>query len=1059
MSVSRLPGVQFETATPPLPEALPRMDIPAFVGFAASGPLDVPVAVEEADCFHEIFGDDLALAWDVERGEMAYAQLSPAVRAFFRNGGRRCWAVRVADNATARSNEFMIPGLLRAVDRKSYQAAWAEARSPGSWSDDRMVNAALSSIPVEVESVQDTGSAYVIALPAGVHSPATAGDMLRLVFPGSQASPPAPADAVLYLPIESVTTRRVDQPPGQPPQQGNVLSADRGFWFQPATPQDLQPESSPPVSGVVSWLEPPRAAYWLTLRSNPDGSRSRPEDVALTVRGWGLGAGNEFVLDMLRQETRAIAPGSWLRLEFDSQLMPPGATALLFQVGGIRGSPDESSAALSSPSGDEETALVVAASAWWTLDEEQARSRYTTAPEVTLLSLELYVRDARGAVSRLPRLRLALPHPRYWGCLPTDVQLFRASDKPGPAPGSALRQEVSHPRFPLAAPDDGLNSAIYIPLGIRGSPQENFYQTAVSQTGSKLERDGLAPPQAEGCPSFSADFFLDPDLEGSGVATLLTEAFHKQYQLRRGNQRGPLGEPLLKMHAVIPLQEVSLLAVPDATHRGWVASAGEMELLYPPQMLGISAPDAEGTATVSWTKVSGAESYVLQVSTDPQFESLQSAWEGLRELSTTLPRADGCPVRRYFRVRAVGEPGVSPWSNSTAESLPVESFEVCNPPAVDAPVLAWPAEARGLVVLQWSTPAADIDRFKLEVAGEPTFELPQVLYEGGRSRFEVWKQPTGVSYFRVSAERHGDKSPWSNTVFPTPANGASRWEMVRYTGEAQGDCEKELRRIHQAMLRLCAARSDLLAVLSLPREYRTAAALDYKDRLVSLLAPEEPERTLSFGALYHPWSLVRDALDDSSRAVRAVAPEGTVCGSMASRTLTSGAWASPANQRLRGVVALEPGRLEDGIRQAFFDGQINLLQQDARGFTCFSSCTLSTDREVREISVRRLLILLRRLALREGMSCVFQPNNDTLHYLVRRRFEDMLGNLFALGAFAGDTQEESFRVVTDRSVNPPEMMEQGRFVVELRVAPSQPLAFLTVRLVQTGGEIVLAEEL
>jgi len=35
-------------------------------------------------------------------------------------------------------------------------------------------------------------------------------------------------------------------------------------------------------------------------------------------------------------------------------------------------------------------------------------------------------------------------------------------------------------------------------------------------------------------------------------------------------------------------------------------------------------------------------------------------------------------------------------------------------------------------------------------------------------------------------------------------------------------------------------------------------------------------------------------------------------------------------------------------------------------------------------------------------------------------------------------------------LNTPRSMEQGRFIVELRVAPSLPLRFLTVRLVQNG---------
>ncbi|HYP53604.1 MAG TPA: hypothetical protein VEQ42_08690, partial [Pyrinomonadaceae bacterium] len=92
----RLPGFRFEAESPPLSEWLPRMDVACFVGFAASGPLDVPVAVESAAHFEIIFGRDAGLAWDAREGRQSRAQLAPAVRAFFENGGRRCWVVRVA---------------------------------------------------------------------------------------------------------------------------------------------------------------------------------------------------------------------------------------------------------------------------------------------------------------------------------------------------------------------------------------------------------------------------------------------------------------------------------------------------------------------------------------------------------------------------------------------------------------------------------------------------------------------------------------------------------------------------------------------------------------------------------------------------------------------------------------------------------------------------------------------------------------------------------------------------------------------------------------------------
>ena len=70
---------------------------PAFVGFAAAGPLDVPVAGRGLDRFEAIFGADAPLAWDARAAASGVrAQLAPAVRAFFRNGGRRAWVVRVA---------------------------------------------------------------------------------------------------------------------------------------------------------------------------------------------------------------------------------------------------------------------------------------------------------------------------------------------------------------------------------------------------------------------------------------------------------------------------------------------------------------------------------------------------------------------------------------------------------------------------------------------------------------------------------------------------------------------------------------------------------------------------------------------------------------------------------------------------------------------------------------------------------------------------------------------------------------------------------------------------
>jgi Bacteriophage tail sheath protein len=80
------PGVYYQTVDAGAPPVtLLRTDITGFVGLAARGPIDVPIPIQSWRQFVSWFGDFTG------SGFLAYA-----VRAFFENGGRRCWVVRVA---------------------------------------------------------------------------------------------------------------------------------------------------------------------------------------------------------------------------------------------------------------------------------------------------------------------------------------------------------------------------------------------------------------------------------------------------------------------------------------------------------------------------------------------------------------------------------------------------------------------------------------------------------------------------------------------------------------------------------------------------------------------------------------------------------------------------------------------------------------------------------------------------------------------------------------------------------------------------------------------------
>jgi hypothetical protein len=343
--------------------------------------------------------------------------------------------------------------------------------------------------------------------------------------------------------------------------------------------------------------------------------------------------------------------------------------------------------------------------------------------------------------------------------------------------------------------------------------------------------------------------------------------------------------------------------------------------------------------------------------------------------------------------------------------------------------------------------------FILEEAARPNFADAVEIYAGPETHFTLYGHTPGVFYYRVRGLVQDQSSDWSNEQVVS-VGAFQRWNL-QDTGSYSGGA---LLAIQHALLRLCAARGDLFAVLALPEHYRAENVFAHIHTLTtgtsSFCGPEEP-RTLSFGAVYHPWTIGRE--ENQPDDFRRTPPDGAMTGVIARRTLARGAWLAPANEFLKGVVALTPPVARERW-QEFQDAQANLIQQRPEGFTVFNNDTLTGDIDLRPINVRRLLILLRRLALQLGPAYVFEPNDGALRRSVERGFEAALDDLFRRGAFAGATAAESYQVVTDASVNTRQSIDQGRFIVELKVAPSLPLTFMTIRLVQTGDRTLIMQE-
>jgi hypothetical protein len=971
--IARLPGIRFEAQPPPPAQVLPRMDIAVFVGFAASGPLNVPVAVEDAARFRSVFGEDLALAWDEKRNAMEYAYLAPAVRAFFRNGGKRCYVIRVAGEG-AKANRFPIPGLLRQGPDGKLSQAFAYARSEGSWSDGLQAGFELQSRPVRhvpftKEECADSGHRATLALsrPGDIQP----GDVLRMSvdFGGERYQCLFVPNTIESAdPVEEGSQRLLTAEGSDGMESAQDLAKCRvswegGCWFRLTGSLFTERKgwASTAEEGLASDSPPTTMTAWL----QKDEDRKYEDPLTLT-------------LDL--PSDRAPEAGTLVRAEFDN--------GMLWMV--------------VCEAGTEGGRTTVTGPAVWESGEPEGWKTGGAGLRFECLRMRLTARKAEGSAGEqmaMSGLGFAPGHSGYWRSLPTDAGLYAPARPESGNPYRKLRRAAAEPRFPFAGeePSAGIGTVpeetgsfrdLFFPLV--DPSEEVLFAGPAADEGLELERDGLA--------SFSLDYFLDHLLKEEGAETLAASADYLTYQ--RAIPHHPTG-----IHAALRLEEATLIAAPDALHTGWRRGEPSRQ---EPQSVRLPPPERICTPSVD-------------------------------------AEADGPFRERHI----VGRPVLSPPQVSeTGTNYHVSWTTVGMPdPALLAKEPAWQDCVE-------SPPAAPELSYRLEEAAQTDFSDAVPVYIGGGCSCDFARRDAGEYFYRVRAEILAGKRPclageWSDAE-GVRVGATALWKTVP-PGDLGGGEGKTfgdgLAAFHSALLMMCAARGDLFALLELPAFFHEEDALRFAARLRREFRQKAP-RVSSFGAIYHPWLYLREEGETARSAL--VPPGGAVCGAIARRTLARGAWLAAANDALQDVVALTPP-IDAGRFLELQEGAVNIVRREPRGFMGMSEETLSGEEEFRPIHVRRLMMLLRRLVLRQGALYVFEPNSPAFRRQVQSGFEDILADLFACGAFRGSTPADSYCVDVGDRLNPPSSIEQGRLIVEIRVAPSQALMFLTIRLVMTGA--------
>jgi hypothetical protein len=632
----RLPGIRV-TALQPAKSLLPRMDVACFVGFAARGPLHQPVLIEDMQQFEEVFGGPLLLAQS--QGEEHTAYLLPTLQAFFGNGGRRCWVVRVAnaEEALLNQNIFPVPGLAAAVpsgDRYEFRPFYVRPASVGSWSNSLRVSSALLSRTIDVDSIDLSMGTLVIPARQAVEP----GDMLRLIY----------ADMQIYVPVAAIQSGNTSQTLS--------LHIDRQLICTLPTAAQLVELQN------LHWM-----SAWQT--------EAQATIVSHSING-------DTVSLIIEKPDVLPDPGTLVWAEVADHW-------LLLTVSQSENNPSDATQAIVSASGLIYTGPVPAVALGDLKRVEHLRFELLVYP------------DKNRQPFSLLDMAFAPDHPRYTGHLPDDQ--IRYSDSRSALaeetrstgfPLAGLMRDISFlPGYTIDDPSlaELKEPLLTIPIGMGTLP---LPQLSAMNTAMPIERDGLS--------QFTAALFLDDAMLGQTTATLIGRADDLRYRNREPRSlQGIYAALALDDVSIITVPDLlhtgwsrqadyeppppeSSNPIPHPSWTGHTCIAPEtgtdetadvpptepqwqnflnanIRVIQPPTLsVDDPNPPPTGNFTLSWTTGESDGLFYLEEATRPDWSDAVLLYQGPEAARTIYGHGEG---DYYYRVRVVVGQNASNWSN------------------------------------------------------------------------------------------------------------------------------------------------------------------------------------------------------------------------------------------------------------------------------------------------------------------------------------------------------------------------------------------------------------
>ena len=215
------------------------------------------------------------------------------------------------------------------------------------------------------------------------------------------------------------------------------------------------------------------------------------------------------------------------------------------------------------------------------------------------------------------------------------------------------------------------------------------------------------------------------------------------------------------------------------------------------------------------------------------------------------------------------------------------------------------------------------------------------------------------------------------------------------------------------------------------------------------LNPRDTVTDSSYAGFYYPWIVTADP---RTGARKLVPPGGHVLGVYARSDTERGVFKAPANEIVRGALALEYD-INDSMQDDLNPKGVNVIRAfPGRGIRVWGARTITSNALWKYVSVRRLFIFLERSIYEGTQWVVFEPNDDKLWARVVDTIRLFLRSQWRLGALFGRTEQEAFFITCDRTTMSQDDILNGRLICEIGIAPVRPAEFVIFRIFQNTAE-------